>query len=259
MLLYAMSLTFSPQVGSLWRAAFIICVWFIWSTRNRFIFRHTGFTYQGAWKDLSFLISEVGENIVGYMNNSVQDLLVLRNFHVTGRPRRTPRVIEVRWLPPPPGWMKCNTDGSSDGAPGPSTAAGLFRNSRGFVHYCYVLKIGNLYAFEAELIAVMRGIQIAREKGWNKLWLESDSTYVVQLFLTRSVEVPWKYKNRWRNVLHLLSTMTFQVTNIYREGNAVADALSKHLTEQVWNGYPDFILPFLGKDMSVTPHFRYCV
>ena len=84
MLLYAMSLTFSPQIGSLWRVAFIICVWFIWSTRNRFIFCHTGFTYQGAWKDLSFLISEVGENIVGHMNNSVQDLLVLRTFHVNG-------------------------------------------------------------------------------------------------------------------------------------------------------------------------------
>ena len=65
-------------------------------------------------------------------------------------------------MPPPPGWTKLNTDGSSDGAPGPSTAAGVFRTSRGFVKFCFVFKLGNFskHAFETELLAAMSGIEI---------------------------------------------------------------------------------------------------
>ena len=46
---------------------------------------------------------------------------------------------------------------------------------------------------------------------------------------------------------------------MFREGNAVADALSKHDMEIFSHGQPDFILPFVGRDLSVTPHFRYCL
>ena len=63
-----------------------------------------------------------------------------------------------------------------------------------------MFKIGVYYAFETELIAAMKGIEIAHEKGWDRLWLESDSAYVVQLFQSRSLEVPWKLRNRWRSV-----------------------------------------------------------
>ena len=57
--------------------------------------------------------------------------------------------------------------------------------------------------------------------GWCQLWLESDSTYVVNLFTTRSMDVPWRLQNHWGYTLHLLVDFTFSISHILREGNAV--------------------------------------
>lgn len=57
----------------------------------------------------------------------------------------------VRWVPPPPGWVKINSDGASRGNPSPSGCGGLIRDERGkwlrgFYHY-----FGLCDAYTAEL------------------------------------------------------------------------------------------------------------
>ncbi|KAL0318106.1 UNVERIFIED_CONTAM: putative mitochondrial protein [Sesamum calycinum] len=47
------------------------------------------------------------------------------------KPRKAPVIHSIQWQPPPPGWMKVNTDGCSRGQPGPSSCGGIFRNCRG--------------------------------------------------------------------------------------------------------------------------------
>ena len=205
-----------------------------------------------------FAIGEVEGSNMGCMENTQRDLLVLRALNIRGSVRSPPRVVEVSWHTPLPGWLKCNTDGSADGAPGLATAAGLFRTSRGFVKLCFVEHLGSLFAYEAELVAAMTGIEIAVRHGWDRIWLESDSTYVVNLFITRSLEVPWKFKSRWIRTLGMIDHMQFRVSHIFREGNAAADALSKHERNEVWYGSPSFLLPYIGRDLSLIPYFRYC-
>lgn len=50
-------------------------------------------------------------------------------------------------------------------------------------------------AYEAEILAAFEGIAAALMKGWTKLLLQSDSTYVVSLF---QVNPPWKYRSFWQ-------------------------------------------------------------
>ncbi|KAL0277948.1 UNVERIFIED_CONTAM: putative ribonuclease H protein, partial [Sesamum radiatum] len=95
------------------------------------------------------------------------------------KPRKAPVIHSIQWQPPPPGWMKVNTDGCSRGQPGPSSCGGIFRNCRGFVHGCFALSLGSGFAYQAEWVGVMTAIAIAHSKGWKYLWIESDSTYVV--------------------------------------------------------------------------------
>ena len=254
---YAMSQQFSTQIGNLWRLAIVFVVWFIWRNRNMMVFDGIVITTEVASRDLSFFITEAGSSSLGAMNNTNLDLNILREFKISGVCRRGPKLVVVRWLTPLFGWMKCNTDGSSDGTPGTSTSAGIFHSSYGFVHACFVRKVGVLFAFEAELVAAMIGVELAHGNEWMKLWLESDSTYVVQLFISRSLDVPWKFENRWRSVLALISTMDFRISHIYREGNTVADALSKHFEDADWVGAPDFILPLVSRDTPPFPYFRY--
>ncbi|KAL0307928.1 UNVERIFIED_CONTAM: Retrovirus-related Pol polyprotein from transposon RE2 [Sesamum calycinum] len=95
------------------------------------------------------------------------------------KPRKAPVIHSIQWQPPPPGWMKVNTDGCSRGQPGPSSCGGIFRNCRGFVHGCFALSLGSGFAYQAEWVGVMTAIAIAHSKGWKYLWIESDSTYAV--------------------------------------------------------------------------------
>ncbi|KAF1897675.1 hypothetical protein Lal_00032432 [Lupinus albus] len=63
------------------------------------------------------------------------------------------------------------------------------------------------------------------KKGWKNIWLECDSTLVVDIFKGRRV-VPWRLVNSWLRCMHGISSMRFIVTHIFREGNACADRLT---------------------------------
>ncbi|KAK1569300.1 hypothetical protein Q3G72_035134 [Acer saccharum] len=52
------------------------------------------------------------------MKNSVDELQTLQRLHVSGRPSKASRILEVNWCPPPPGCLKVNTDGAAFGSLG---------------------------------------------------------------------------------------------------------------------------------------------
>jgi ribonuclease HI len=74
----------------------------------------------------------------------------------------------------------------------------------------------------------MRAIELAHHYNLKNLWLESDSLLVVSAFTNRSVQVSWNLRNRWNNILSLLSGMNCIVSHIHREGNTAADLLASH-------------------------------
>ena len=41
------------------------------------------------------------------------NVLILGSFGVSSKPARVSQNIMVRWLPPPPGWIKVNPDGAA--------------------------------------------------------------------------------------------------------------------------------------------------
>lgn len=256
LLLYTLSQRFSPQVMALWRLTIITFIWVIWKARNQWIFEGKVSTQQSMIHLLLRLVYESRLSIPGTMYNTQEDLFTLHSFGITGRPRSGPLVTEVRWSPPAQGWFKCNTDGSAKGAPGEATAAGIFRDNNGAVLCCFVQHLGLLHAFEAELMAVLIGIEIADSQGWHRLWIETDSTYVEGLITTRSSVVPWKYRNRWLVAMKKLLHFDLKVTHIFREGNTVADSLSNHHVQGVWFHQLDCIDTQVARDLSGLPYFR---
>ncbi|KAK3199937.1 hypothetical protein Dsin_023352 [Dipteronia sinensis] len=91
---------------------------------------------------------------------------------------------------------RVNTDGDAFGSPGLAGCAGVFRTCRGFFKGCFAIPLIVCFAFEAELAAAVHTIDYAWTFGWRRLWLESDSTFVVDTLRSRSYKVPW----RWRPV-----------------------------------------------------------
>ncbi|KAK2661126.1 hypothetical protein Ddye_007659 [Dipteronia dyeriana] len=198
----------------------------------------------------------------GTMKNSVDELQILQQLHVSGHSPKAPRILEGNWHPPPSGCLKVNTYGAAFGSPGLVGCAGVFRTCRGFVKCCFAIHLGVYFAFEAELADVVYAIDYAQTFGWHQLWLESDSTFVVDILRSRSRKVPWRWRSAWDRCLGLISQMDFVVTHIYREGNQTADSLASMspiiVSPTWWWNAPNFCNPFIFNDFCSRPSFRLC-
>lgn len=123
------------------------------------------------------------------MCNSVQDLVVLQCLHVSSCASKSQQIINVYQLLPYSGWIKVNIDGAACEALGRGGYDRVFRTSRGFVKGCFAFGLDFVQAFEAELCSTIVAIDYAWQFGWDHIWLESDSSYVVSLLASRSLEV----------------------------------------------------------------------
>ncbi|CAJ2660415.1 unnamed protein product [Trifolium pratense] len=190
----------------------------------------------------------------------MQEFVILKAFNVNVHHPNAPVIKEVWWHPPLYNWVKCNTDGSALGNPGIASCGGLFRDYTATFLGGFSINIGNSYALHAELIGVMNAIEVAHSKGWNYLWLESDSQ-LVNLAFKSSLIVPWKLRNRWFNCLELTKTMHFRVTHIYREGNCCADKMAA-LGINVdgfywWDNVPPSVQGDYISNLMGLPSFRF--
>jgi ribonuclease HI len=128
--------------------------------------------------------------------------------------------------------------------------------------YAFAEPLGISSSFVAEICGAMRAIEIAYQKHWQHLWLESDSSLVVAAFKNPDKPVAWQLSNRWRNVMFMFRQMNCVVTHIYREGNQVADSLANHgLTINslaFWQDTPLFISDSVNRNKLGVPSFRLC-
>lgn len=149
--------------------------------------------------------------------------------------------IVVGWSAPPANWIKLNFDGCSKGNPGNAGGGGLFRNSFGDWISGFVVNIGSCTAAEAELWAVLFGLVIAQDRGFQSLILEVDSPLVVQwLTSTNSYEGQYLVQACHRLMRKI---RCLQVKHVYREGNKAADWLS---ALQYGRGVTDLQSPPVG-------------
>lgn len=86
--------------------------------------------------------------------------------------------------------------------------------------------------------------------------------YVVRLLDTLSMEVPWMWYANWSNCVKFISSITFQVFSIFREGNRVVDALSKRDVVNLGMScnfhLPNYCNSLYGYDVLAFRSFRFC-
>ncbi|KAL8547711.1 hypothetical protein ACS0TY_007145 [Phlomoides rotata] len=222
-----MARNFSPQVSSVWRLAVVTVIWLVWDQRNKCLFDGVSAHPSRALAHFWALMREADSCRLGCMKNSAFNL-----------------------SPPPLRFIKVNVDGGTDGAPGRLSGRGVYRDSFGVFRGCFAVDQGSGFAFEAELATTFFAIEIACEKGWSNLWLESDSTYVVNVLKNHQSLVPWRLLGRWHRIRRLLGDLHFVVSHIFRKGNASADRLTREPIDyfEWWNQVPAFLVPFLNRD-----------
>ncbi|XP_057803497.1 uncharacterized protein LOC131018806 [Salvia miltiorrhiza] len=249
----------SSQLSKFWKARIIAMIWAIWSQRNKCVFDNYKFCQRRILHvvRVAFLEMEMNFKKLGHMDNSWANYTVLRNIGIKRRAAPPPTFISVSWWPPTAPWMKVNTDGSALGAPGAIGYEGVFRDHWGWVRGCFHYKYSMCNAFEAELLTVIMAIRIARARHWTKLWVESDSTYVVGLLRENSKNVPWRFKASWDDILSSLSSFQLHITHIFREGNKAADLMANPSREEGWWPHEiEEIKDVARQDMAVHSYIR---
>ncbi|XP_057803295.1 uncharacterized protein LOC131018600 [Salvia miltiorrhiza] len=239
LLLWAMKVQTSKQVDNLGRIGVMSTIWSIWNIRNRVVFDEAPVSARALSIQIKAFILETSHLRSGEMANSVEDLLILHGLGVPGRPRRSLSYVYVYWIPPPAPWCKISIDGSVHGSPLHIHAGGVIRDSSHVLGYFH-FSAGRGWAFEAELLALVIALEQTVFHGWSHVWIETDCTYLVDLFRSRSDTVPWRFLSRWRKVLASIVNFHIIITHIYREGNRVADCLASSVVDE---GYWNFAIP----------------
>jgi ribonuclease HI len=248
----------SPSVKLLWRITLCNLLWCFWSERNWL--RHEGGTFNLIRFMRFFLLSLKESAGMAFVHSSPTSTYPIFNILSISSLRATaPRFIKVTWTPPIPPWVKINTDGSFRDADN-AGYGGIVRDAEGAFVHAFASRVRVPSALDAEVLAFLEAIGVARSRNWRHLWIETDSAVVVRYFASPSL-VPWRLRIEWLNGMVLARQLQLRVTHIFREGNAVADVLANygasHEGTHRWDSLPQFLSSAFGRDFVSWPAYRF--
>lgn len=144
----------------MWLVACCSVVYVIWRARNLIRFQDVSLSVHSAMaycKNLIFILCQSCLGSVAHFH----DLAIFARLGIDPRFRKAPRVATVIWRPPPPTWIKVNTDGLSKNNPGLSACGRIFRDHHGTFLGSFAMFIGHQSSFYAEFMAVILAIEQA--------------------------------------------------------------------------------------------------
>lgn len=71
----------------------------------------------------------------------------------------------------------------------------------------------------------------------------------------------WALKTGWSNIIHIIQSMRFVVSHVYRESNSCADSLANHGLSTPgfswWSLVPPFIKEAFYRNRTGLPSYRF--
>ncbi|VVA41098.1 PREDICTED: Ribonuclease H [Prunus dulcis] len=109
------------------------------------------------------------------MSNKVRDLCTICSIGVHCRPRPNTKIVEVMWHLPCFGSVKINTDGTHKSESSKAGSGGVFHDYEGHVLGAFSANLDVPSAVHAEVLAVIKAIELAWLHAWHNVWIETDS------------------------------------------------------------------------------------
>ncbi|KAK6786499.1 hypothetical protein RDI58_015024 [Solanum bulbocastanum] len=153
----------------------------------------------------------------------------------------------ARWLSPPINCLKCNTNGTSKGSPGPSSAAFNIRGHLGDLVIAKGFKIQDTMNLVVEARAIKEGLLFCKDKSIEHVIIESESMAMVQIFEGKW-DTPWSVALEVNKINELRGCLSARVHHSFKEGNTLADYFANlvfHASDLQLNQYHD--IPNKGK------------
>ncbi|XP_019434823.1 PREDICTED: uncharacterized protein LOC109341375 [Lupinus angustifolius] len=250
----------SPQLYEVFLNSIILEISRILNARNNSRFEDKTITNSRIISNIMVDIALSGKLSSACSNSFIEEFSIMRSLSIQLNHRKSPKMVEVTWKCPPIRWTKVNTDGAAFGSPSQADGAGIFRNTNGNFMGCFTDYFEIKDTLYVEFKAALMAVEFAKKKGWNSIWLECDSSLVVDMFKGEA-EVSWKLAAKWCRCRTTLSSMDFHVSHIFREGNACVDMLAKFGVNSKtfiwWNDIPSFIHYEFSRNWLALPNYRF--
>lgn len=135
----------------------------------------------------------------------------------------------VYWRKPTEGFIALNTHGALQS--GIAAGGGVLRNHFGDHISNFYNNYGKVSIHFAQSKAILDGLTICKELGYNKIQIQTDSAEAALWFHRHlTVTVPLDLQTIWTEIYKLQDTLSIKILHIYEEGNKLAELLSRQGT-----------------------------
>ncbi|PON49491.1 Ribonuclease H-like domain containing protein [Trema orientale] len=135
-------------------------------------------------------------------------------------------IRNLKWLPPPAGWLKVNTDVCMRDSGGVCTA--IVRDSSGFILAAYARPTTFFDPLLAEIAAFLEGIRLVLDLGMDTVVFEGDCEVIANSIKSTSEELNWDARSMLMDCKALLQQLqVWEVCSVPREANKTAHNLAK--------------------------------
>lgn len=239
-----------------------LVLWFSWTERNDCKHRNTNFlATRIIWHVSHYLeMLFLGKKLKRSHWQGISSIAEV--FHFTFPPIMQVRPKAVAWQLPPVSWVKLNTDGALQRASGVAAGGGVFRDHHGKLLLAFCSPFVAYSSFEAEIQALCLGLHLARELGFQQLWIELDALAVVQLLGSTGWGF-WRMQRELIIIRRIMKAMATRVSHIHREGNKPTDLLAamgcsaSQLQRFTYDNSPRQLLALIRMDQLGYPSFRF--
>ncbi|OVA06545.1 Ribonuclease H domain [Macleaya cordata] len=212
----------SAAIQDLWTAAITYVITEVWLHRNSCVFENKRTSSHRVKQKILANFLECSILMKSDMHNRVSDLMIFSSLKIIPRPVVSSVIHECFWIPPAIDQLKIGCDGCSRGNPGNAGAGIVLRDHRGSTLGAMAVGLGICTNFVAEVLAILLGLEWAKNLGWTNIWVTSDSQAAIRCFIDN--KVPWFILTRWNSVKEGIRT---SFSFVFRETNFAADTMSK--------------------------------
>ncbi|XP_017981034.1 PREDICTED: uncharacterized protein LOC108663047 [Theobroma cacao] len=153
--------------------------------------------------------------------------------------RAVPHLPKIfSWHKPSAGEFKLNVDGSSKHNRQSAVGGGHLRDHTGTMIFGFSENFGPCDSLQEELMALHRGLLLCIKHNVSRLWIEMDAKVVVHM-INKGHQGSSRTRYLLTSIGRSLSSFSFRISHIHREGNQVAEHLAnqghKHRILQVFS------------------------
>lgn len=229
----------------IWVTLFCVALWWIWKWRNCIVFGRS---------------QEVPQDIGGFIHVRYNETrrAIDRRLALFLKPRSSSgrEEVGVVWKHPPMDWYVLNTDGAAKGTPGPAGGAAIIRDHCGGLISALSLNFGHCHSFKAEVMALLKGLELAHDLKISKLIIQLDNLACVQMIQHKAAGRN-ECTHMLNQCLHLIyqESWDVKIIHVYREGNRAADWLANYGVSQLLpiirhSSAPPGLRPILAADLQ---------